>query len=76
VFVFNTFFQKENVSGLGQVGLLEEDKRLHISLESFCAYSGRKGWRHYATMHGRITEQRDLRGNGKELPKRMERNFL
>ena len=30
----------------------------------------------YATMHGRITEQRDLRGNGKELPKRMERNFL
>lgn len=36
--VFNSFFKKESVSGLGQAEFLEEDKRLHISLESFCAY--------------------------------------
>lgn len=44
--LFNSFVKKESGSGWWQPELQEEDKRLHICLKNFCAYSRRKGSRH------------------------------
>lgn len=69
LFVFNSFFKKESVSGLGEVELLEEDKRLCISLESFWAYSGMEGSGHCMLRCMKESQY-------KEISEATERNFL